>query len=109
MAEMHPVLFSRIMDTKLKDPDRVKLVDLGTQYTRVSEESDLFLLFTPQTDLAIANYFANYIIENNLFDKGFVESNVVFKKGETNIGYGLKDGGADIPKTSGDMTPITFG
>ena len=108
MAEMHPVLFSRIMDTKIKNPDRVKLVDLGTQYTRVSEEADLFLQFTPQTDLAIANYFANYIIQNNLFDKGFVESNVVFKKGETNIGYGLKDGGADIPKTAGKMTPITF-
>jgi hypothetical protein len=108
MAEQHPVLFSRIMDTKLKDPDRVKLVDLGTQFTRVSEEADLYLEFVPQTDLAIANYFANYIIQNNLYDEEFVASNVVFKKGETNIGYGLEDGGADIPKTAGKMTPITF-
>ena len=108
MAEMHPVLFSRIMDTKLKNPDRVKLVDLGTQYTRVSEEADLYLEFKPQTDLAIANYFANYIVQNNLYDQQFVNDNLVFKKGETNIGYGLKDGGADIPKTAGKMTPISF-
>jgi len=109
MAEMHPVLFSRIMDTKLKNPDRVKIVDLGTQFTRVSEEADLFLAFRPQTDLAIANYFANYIIRNKLYDKDFIEANVVFKKGETNIGYGLKDGGADIPKNAGKMYPISFG
>jgi nitrate reductase NapA len=108
MAEQHPVLFSRIMNTKLGDPERVKLVDLGTQFTRVSEESDLYLEFVPQTDLAIANYFANYIVENKLYDSEFVEANVVFKKGETNIGYGLKDGGADIPKTAGKMTPISF-
>ncbi len=108
MAEMHPVLFSRIMDTKLKNPDRVKLVDLGTQFTRVSEEADLYLEFKPQTDLAIANYFANYIVQNDLYDDQFVKDNLVFKKGATNIGYGLKDGGADIPKNAGDMTPISF-
>ncbi|RMD48698.1 MAG: periplasmic nitrate reductase subunit alpha [Ignavibacteria bacterium] len=108
MAEMHPVLFSRIMDTKLKNPDKVKIVDLGTQFTRVSQEADLFLGFEPQTDLAIANYFANYIIQNKLYDEEFVKENVVFKKGTTNIGYGLKDGGADIPKNAGAMTPITF-
>lgn len=108
MAEMHPVLFSRIMDTKLKNPDKVKIVDLGTQFTRVSEEADLFLPFEPQTDLAIANYFANYIIQNKLYDEEFVNENVVFKKGTTNIGYGLKDGGADIPKNAGAMTPISF-
>ncbi len=109
MAEMHPVLFSRIMDTKLKNPQQVKLVDLGTQYTRTSEESDLYLEFKPQTDLAIANYFANYIIQNKLYDEDFVRDHLVFKKGETNIGYGLEDGGADIPKTAGKMTGIDFG
>ncbi len=108
MAEMHPVLFSRIIDTKLKNPDKVKLIDLGTQYTRVSEEADLFLEFTPQTDLAIANYFANYIIQHKLYDEKFVKENVVFKKGTTNIGYGLKDGGGDIPKNAGAMTLISF-
>ncbi|MCK5126063.1 MAG: molybdopterin-dependent oxidoreductase [candidate division Zixibacteria bacterium] len=109
MAEMHPVLFSRIIDTKMKNPDRVKIIDLGTQYTRVSEEADLYLEFQPQTDLAIANYFAHYIIKNKRYDKQFVEDHLVFKKGETNIGYGLKDGGADIPKTAGKMEKITFG
>ncbi len=108
MAEMHPVLFSRIIDTKLKNPDRVKIVDLGTQFTRVSEEADLYLEFKPQTDLAIANYFANYIIKNKLYDEDFVKDNLVFKKGETNIGYGLKDKGADIPKTAGKMEKISF-
>ena len=108
MAEMHPVLFSRIMDTKMRNPDKVKIVDLGTQFTRVSEESDLYLEFKPQTDLAIANYFIHYIIKNKLYDKEFVNDNLVFKKGETNIGYGLLDGGADIPKTAGKMTKISF-
>ena len=70
MAEMHPVLFSRIMDTKMRNPDKVKIVDLGTQFTRVSEESDLYLEFKPQTDLAIANYFIHYIIKNKLYEIG---------------------------------------
>jgi nitrate reductase NapA len=108
MAEQHPVLFSRIMDTKLKNPDRVKIVDLGTQFTRSSEEADLYLEFVPQTDLAIGNYFANYIIQTQGFREDFVRDHVVFKKGETNIGFGLKDGGADIPKTAGKMTEISF-
>lgn len=108
MAEMHPVLFSRIIDTKIKNPRKVKIIDLGTQFTRSSEEADLYLEFKPQTDLAILNYFANYIIENDLYDKEFVEQNTVFKKGQTNIGYGLKDGGADIPKNAGAMYPSSF-
>ncbi|MCC7429750.1 molybdopterin-dependent oxidoreductase [bacterium] len=108
MAEMHPVLFSRIVDTKIKDKIHVKLVDLGTQFTRTSEEADLYLQFKPQTDLAIANYFANYIVQNNLYDKDFIETNTVFKRGQTNIGYGLKDGGADIPKDAEAMFPMTF-
>lgn len=90
MAEMHPVLFSRLLDRRLKDPS-VKIIDLTTRTTRTSTASDKVMYFNPQTDLAIANAICHEIIENNWVHKKFVKENCVFKKGKTNIGYGTED------------------
>ena len=90
MAEMHPVLFSRILDRRQKHP-HVRLVDLSTVTTRTSEFADIRALFTPQTDLAIANAMAHVIVKEGLISEDFLTRHVVFKRGLEQIGYGVKD------------------
>ena len=46
MAEMHPVLFSRLLERRLKNPD-VKIIDLATRTTRTSMAADRTILFKP--------------------------------------------------------------
>jgi nitrate reductase (cytochrome) len=90
MAEMHPVLFSRMLEQRLKRKN-VRIIDLATRTTRTSKAADRSILFQPQTDLAIANAILYEIIHNRWMNKKFVEDHCVFKKGKTNIGYGLED------------------
>jgi len=89
MAEMHPILWSRLTDRRLT-AKHVKLYVLSTFTHRSCELADSELLFKPQTDLAILNYICNYIIQNNAVNQDFVAKNVNFKKGVTDIGYGLR-------------------
>jgi len=96
MAEMHPVLFSRIRARKEKVP-QVRLVDIGTRRTRTTEGSDLYLEFKPHTDLVIANAIAREIIANGWVNEEFVREHCVFKRGEENIGFGLRDSTAPDP------------
>jgi nitrate reductase NapA len=102
MAEMHPVLFSRLLERRLKNPD-VKIIDLATRWTRTSMAADRSILFKPQTDLAIANAICHEIIRNDWVHAGFVRDHVSFHEGKTNIGYGLEDKFTfkDEPKTVG--------
>ena len=90
MAEMHPVLFSRMLEQRQRRRD-VRIVDLATRTTRTSYASDRSLIFTPQSDLAIANAICHEIVRNNWVDREFVERHVSFKRGKTDIGYGLAD------------------
>ena len=90
MAEMHPVLFSRMLDNRLRRKN-VKIIDLATRTTRTSKAADRSILFKPQGDLAIANAICYEIIKNNWVDKEFVEKHAVFFKGKTGLGYGLED------------------
>ena len=89
MAEMHPILWSRITDRRLT-ANHVKVHVLSTFTHRSCELADNELIFKPQTDLAILNYICNYIIQNNAVNKEFVAKNVNFSKGVTDIGYGLR-------------------
>jgi nitrate reductase NapA len=90
MAEMHPVLFSRLLDRRLRDP-KVKIIDLATRWTRTSMAADRSILFAPQTDLALANAICHEIIKNGQVNQAFVEKHVSFHEGKTGIGYGLED------------------
>ncbi|PSL18272.1 nitrate reductase catalytic subunit NapA [Shimia abyssi] len=90
MAEMHPILWSRLTDTRLTKPGAEVHV-LSTFEHRSFELADNGMIFTPQTDLAILNYIANYIIENDAVNWDFVNKNVNFTKTATDIGYGLRD------------------
>lgn len=106
MAECHPVLYSRILARQMSGSG-VKHIDLSTIKMRTSDHSDIFMSFKPQTDLVIANFFANYILENKLEDKAFIDQNLVFKKAKTDIGYGTEKD-ADVPADAGSSTPMTF-
>ncbi len=90
MAEMHPVLFSRMLANR-KTKNHVKIIDLTTRYTRSSQAADKSMLFNPQTDLALANGICHEIIKNNWVNTSFVEQHVSFHSGKTNIGYGTED------------------
>lgn len=89
MAEMHPILWTRVTDRRLSAP-KTKVAVLSTFTHRSYELADLPIIFTPQTDLAILNYIAHYIISNNKVNKDFVNKHTVFKQGVTDIGYGLR-------------------
>ena len=122
MAEMHPILWSRITDRRLT-AKHVKLNVLSTFTHRSCELADNTLIFKPQSDLAILNYICNYIIQSGAVNEAFVKAHVNFRKGVTDIGYGLRPNhplevvagnngypGADgKPKGNpGANTPITF-
>ncbi|UBO72796.1 nitrate reductase catalytic subunit NapA [Aeromonas rivuli] len=111
MAEMHPILWSRMSDRRLSNPD-VQVHVLSTFEHRSFELADNGMVFTPQTDLAILNYVANYIIQNDKVNWEFVNKHTQFRKGVTDIGYGLRPTNplqqqAKNPD-SGDSTPMSF-
>ena len=89
MAEMHPILWSRITNRRLT-AKHVKIHVLSTFSHRSCELADNELIFKPQSDLAILNYISNYIIQNKAVNEAFVKKNVNFFKGVTDIGYGLR-------------------
>jgi nitrate reductase NapA len=110
MAEMHPILWSRLTDTRLtKEGCEVHV--LSTFEHRCFDLGDNNMIFTPQTDLAILNYIANYIVQNNAYSKDFIGKHVNFNKTPTDIGYGLRpDHPLEKKKTGtgGKLTKITF-
>ncbi len=89
MAEMHPILWSRLTDRRLTAKG-AKIHVLSTFTHRSCELADNELIFKPQTDLAILNYICNHIIQSGAVNEDFVKKNVNFKKGVTDIGYGLR-------------------
>ena len=90
MAEMHPVLFSRILEHKRKNPG-VRIFDLGTRRTPTTDFADSYIEFKPGSDLAIANGILHLLFEADALDHAFIKENLVFKRGiedlET-IGFG---------------------
>ncbi len=89
MAENHPILWTRLTDRKLSNKN-VKVAVMSTFEHRSFELADIPIIFTPQTDLAVLNFIANYIIQNGKVNQAFVDRNINFKKGATDIGYGLR-------------------
>jgi len=90
LAETDPVLFSRMLDRRRKDP-AVRIVDLTRRTTRTSYAADHSLVHAPHSTIAVANAVCNEIIARNWVDREFVERHVSFKRGRTGIGHGLSD------------------
>ncbi len=113
MAEMHPVLWSRVTDRRLSAPKTTKVAVLSVFEHRCFDLADLPIIFTPQTDLAIANFIANHIIRTNRVNRDFVNKHTSFKLGNTDIGYGLRPEHPlqKAAKNTGDVggaKPMTF-
>ena len=89
MAEMHPILWTRVSDRRLSAP-HARVAVLSTYEHRSFDLSDLSMIFRPQTDLAILNYIANHIIRTNRVNRDFVSKHTRFVMGNTDIGYGLR-------------------
>lgn len=90
MAEMHPVLFSRILDRKRAAPSS-RIIDLGTRRTPTSDYADAYIEFEPGTDLALANGILHLLVAGDKLDRAFIAENVTFKRGIEDvdaIGYG---------------------
>ena len=77
-AEMHPVLFSRVVDRRSRG-EKVTLIDIGTRRTRTTEACQHYLEMKGHGDLAIANGIAHLLIKNGTYDHRFVESFCNFK------------------------------
>ncbi|BAO44836.1 nitrate reductase catalytic subunit NapA [Thiolapillus brandeum] len=111
MAEMHPILWSRITDTRLTKPG-CEVHVLSTYRHRCFDLADNGMVFKPQTDLAILNYIANYIIQNKAYNKAFIDKHVQFNKTPTDIGYGLRASDPREKKAKnrmkGKLTKISF-
>jgi len=89
MAEMHPILWTRVTDRRLTHP-HVKVAVLSTFEHRSFELADIPIVFKPQTDLVILNYIANHIITSGKVNRQFVDRHTSFKRGNDDIGYGLR-------------------
>jgi nitrate reductase (cytochrome) len=112
MAEMHPILWSRLADTRLSNP-KTKVAVLSTYEHRCFDLADIPMAFKPQTDLVILNYIANYIIQSGNVDQDFVKKHTNFRQGNADIGYGLRpehplEKKAKNAKKAGGSKPISF-
>ena len=81
MAEMHPILWTRLTDRRLSHP-HVKVAVLSTFTNRSSDLADIPIVFKPGTDLAILNYIANHIISTGRVNQDFVNKHTSFVKGD---------------------------
>lgn len=113
MAEMHPILWTRVTDRRLSAPD-VKVAVLSTFEHRSYELADLELTFTPQSDLAILNFIAHHIISTGRVNRSFVEKHTTFLRGNTDIGYGLRPehplqkAARNAGAAAGGSSPMTY-
>lgn len=112
MAEMHPILWTRLADRRLGQP-HVRCAVLSTFTHRSMDLADIPIVFKPGTDLAILNFIANYIIQTGRVNEEFVRDHTVFMRGATDIGYGLRpDNPIEMAATGaadpGRMEPVDF-
>src|SRR5690349_4814522 len=112
MAEMHPILWTRVTERRLSNP-QVKVAVLSVFEHRCYDLADVPIIFRPQTDLAILNYIANHIIATNRANQDFVSKHVAFKRATDDIGYGLRpehplEKKAKNAAKAADLAPMTF-
>jgi nitrate reductase NapA len=108
MAEMHPILWTRVTDRRLS-AQHVQVAVLSTFTNRSSDLADLPIVFRPGTDLAILNYIANHIISTGRVNRDFVQRHTTFMRAATDIGYGLRpeDPREKNAKGAADPTAMT--
>ncbi|WP_237607189.1 molybdopterin-dependent oxidoreductase [Roseimaritima sediminicola] len=83
-AEMHPVLFSRVTDRRSRG-ETVRIIDIGTRRTRTTDAANDYLEMKPHGDVAIALGIMHLLIENDNYDKAFVEQHCNFRALEASL------------------------
>lgn len=112
MAEMHPVLWTRLTDRRLSAP-HVRVAVLSTFEHRCFDLADIPAVFTPHSDLAILNFIAHHIISTGRVNWDFVDRHTTFRRGMTDIGYGLRpqhplEMAAENADKAGASVPMSF-
>src|SRR3989440_3323518 len=107
-AEAHPVGFQWMMRAKLDR--RAKMIHCDPRFTRTSAVADTHLRIRTGTDVAYFGGLINYVLQNELFHKEYVQyaTNAAFVVKE---GYAFKDGlfnGYDPQKRVYDTTAWTY-
>ena len=113
MAEMHPVLWTRVTDRRLSYP-HVKVAVLSTFEHRSFDLADIPIVFKPQTDLAILNYIARHIIKTGRVNQDFVAKHTQLPprqhrhrlRAAARAPAGA--GGRATPRTPAARPPMTF-
>ncbi|WP_372957662.1 nitrate reductase catalytic subunit NapA [Marinobacter sp.] len=112
MAEMHPILWTRVTDRRLSNPD-TEVAVLSTYEHRCYDLADLAMTMHPHADIAILNFIANYIIQNDAVNRDFVDQHTNFVRGADDIGYGLRpedprESSAANARNPNNWDPIDF-
>jgi nitrate reductase NapA len=102
MAEMHPILWSRITNRRLTH-SKMKVVNLSVYGNMSSDIADIEIIFSPSGDLAIQNYIAREIVKRDAIDHDFVKKHTVFATGPYDIGYGFRPKNADKFASAAEM------
>ena len=77
MAEMHPMLYNRILQRRQADKD-VRIFSLQTYEHMTDDTADETYIFRPHTDLYLANAIAHILLRDDKVDKGFVDRHTRF-------------------------------
>ncbi|MFN3594709.1 MAG: nitrate reductase catalytic subunit NapA [Thiobacillaceae bacterium] len=102
MAEMHPILWSRITNRRLTHK-KMKVVNITTFGNMCSDIADLEIIIAPNGDLAIQNFIAREIIRRDAIDHEFVKKHTVFATGPYDIGYGFRPKNAEKFASAAEM------
>jgi nitrate reductase NapA len=77
-AEMHPVLFSRVIDRRSRGED-VLCIDISTRRTRTTEHCQQYLEMDPHGDVPIALGICHQLVEKGSYDSEFVANHCSFR------------------------------
>ncbi len=79
MAEMHPMLFHRILQRKAADAN-VRIINLSTFGQLTEDGADETHIFKPHSDLYLGNAIAHVLVAENLIDEAFIANHVNFEQ-----------------------------
>ena len=71
-ADCHPVIFKRIKQRKLAEPEKVTIIAVDPRRTETADFADLHLPIRPGSDIALLNAMLAVLIEQNLTDGEFI-------------------------------------
>ena len=71
-SDCHPVIFKRIKQRKLSDPNKVTIIAVDPRRTETADFADLHLPIRPGTDIALLNSMLCVLIDADLVDKEFI-------------------------------------